>query len=167
MSYVIEKAVPKDAEAILQYLKQVGGETDNLTFGEEGVPFTVEEEAEYLAGLEASKDSIMLVAKEDGAIIGCANLNRQPRRMSHRGGIGLSVLKAYWNRGIGGQLIESLIEFAKSNGVEIVDLQVRSDNAPAIHLYEKYGFVKIGTHPAFHKIGEEELAFDYMCMRIK
>ena len=33
MSIRIEKAVPSDAAKLLEYLKQVGGETDNLTFG--------------------------------------------------------------------------------------------------------------------------------------
>lgn len=30
---VIRKARPEDAEKILAYLRQIGGETDNLTFG--------------------------------------------------------------------------------------------------------------------------------------
>ena len=46
MAISIEKAVPSDAALILDYLKQVGGETDNLTFGAEGHPFSAESEAE-------------------------------------------------------------------------------------------------------------------------
>lgn len=36
MSIMIDKATPADAAAIIEYLKQVGAETDNLTFGAEG-----------------------------------------------------------------------------------------------------------------------------------
>jgi len=48
----------------------------------------------------------------------------------------------------------------------ILDLQVRSDNGSAIHLYEKYGFVKLCTYSGFFRIAGEEVNFDYMCLRL-
>lgn len=166
MAVVIEKARPSDAGAVLEFLKQVGGETDNLSFGSEGLPFTVEAEAEYLGQLENSRNNVMLVAKADGKIVGSASLNRLPRRMQHRGDFSVSVAKAYWNRGIGSLLTESVLSFARQNDFMILDLQVRSDNASAIHLYEKYGFVKLCTYPGFFRIAGEEINFDYMCLRL-
>ena len=44
----IRRASAADAEAVLDCCRQVGGETDYLTFGAEGVAVTVEEEREYL-----------------------------------------------------------------------------------------------------------------------
>lgn len=167
MSITIEKATCEDAAEILQYLKQIGAETDNLTFGAEGLPLTVESEAAYLRQIENSCDAVMLVAKEDGKIVGDASLSRLPRRMKHRGDLGISVVKECWNRGIGSQLLLEIIRFAKQNAFEGIDLQVRSDNLSAIHLYEKFGFRKIGTHPSFFKIGSEEIAFDYMFLKIQ
>ena len=167
MSITIEKATCADAAEILQYLKQIGAETDNLTFGSEGLPFTIESEKEYISQIENSCDAIMLIAKENGKIVGDASLSRLSRRMNHRGDLGVSVLKKCWNRGIGSQLLLGIINFAKENSFEVIDLQVRSDNLSAIHLYEKYGFKKIGTHPAFFKIDGEEIAFDYMCLKIQ
>ena len=151
MNIVIEKASCIDAEAILEYLKQAGCETDNLTFGAEGMPFTVEEEAAYIKQLENSCDGVMFVAKDNGRIVGDASLTRFPRRMKHRGDFGISVLKEYWNHGIGSQLLSEIINFAKENSFEVIDLQVRSDNSAAIYLYEKFGFQKIGTHNYFLK----------------
>mgnify|MGYP003306312009 CR=1 FL=1 len=136
MAISIEKAVPSDAALILEYLKQVGGETDNLTFGAEGLPFSVESEAEFISGMEKSCDDIMLVAKDGSKIIGNASLTRLPRRMKHRGDFAVSVAKEYWNKGVGSQLLHEVINFAKENSFEIIDLQVRSDNLSAIHLYE-------------------------------
>ena len=99
--------------------------------------------------MENSIDNIMFLAKCDGKIVGCASLNRLPRRMKHRGDFAISVAKEYWNKGIGSQLLSNIIAFAKGNNFEIIDLQVLSDNKSAIHLYEKYGFKRIGEHPAF------------------
>ena len=167
MSITVEKATPADAAAIIEYLKQVGGETDNLSFGAEGLPITVEAEAAYIAQLGNSHDSIMLVAKDHGKIIGDASLNRLPRRMSHRGDLGIAVVKEHWNKGVGSQLLCKILDFAKENSFEMIDLQVRSDNLQAIHLYEKYGFQKIGTYPAFFKIGSQFVDFDFMCLVLK
>ena len=166
MGIRMEKAAPSDAAMLLEYLKQVGGETNNLTFGSEGMPFSVEAEAEFISGMENSTDNVMLLAKSDEKIVGCASLNRLPRRMKHRGDFAISVAKDYWNRGIGSQLLENIIAFARENDFEIIDLQVRSDNKSAIHLYEKYGFKKIGEHSAFFKIGDENISFDIMCLEL-
>lgn len=166
MEIIIEKACPADAAALLDYLRRVGGETDNLTFGAEGLPFTVEQEEAFLASMQRSADSVMLVAKEDGQIVGNAGLTRLPRRMSHRGDVALSVAGSHWNRGIGGRLLAELIRFARENAFEILELQVRSDNLPAIHLYEKYGFRAFATHPAFFKMDGKPIEFVYMYLTV-
>ena len=167
MEIQIRRAEASDAAELLDYLKQIGGETDNLTFGAEGLPFTVEAEAAFLEQLRDSRDDIMLIAKADGKIVGNASLNRLPRRMSHRGDLAVSVRKAYWNQGIGRKLLEKLLEFAGENGFKVLDLQVRSDNLAAIHLYEKLGFRKIGTHPFFMKIRGKPVNADLMILELK
>ena len=42
MAIIIEKAKAEDAEAILKLTKVFGSETDNLSFGESGIPVSVE-----------------------------------------------------------------------------------------------------------------------------
>ena len=140
---------------------------DNLSFGKEGVPITVEAEENYLKNLENSRDGVMFVAKKNGRIIGEASLNRLPRRMSHRGELGISVAKAFWNKGVGSALLEQIIDFAKQNDFRIIDLQVRSDNLAAIHLYQKYGFLKLCTYPSFFRIGDNFIDFDFMLLKLK
>lgn len=120
MNIVINRATPKDAAALLDYLKYIGN----------------------------------------------ASLSRLPRRMSHRGELSVSVRKDYWNKGIGKQLMSELIHFAKENNFDIVDLQVRSDNFRAIHIYENFGFKKMGTHPAFFKINNDYIPFEYMYLHL-
>lgn len=165
MSVKIQRASREDAEKMLEYLKTVGGQTDNLTFGAEGLPFTAEEKAEYISNTENSRDEIMLVAKDGEKIVGDASLSRLPRRMSHRGDLGIAVVKEYWNRGVGSALLSEIIEMAKENGFEIIELQVRCDNTAAVHLYEKFGFEKFGTHPSFFKMSED-IPFYYMYLKL-
>lgn len=164
--FIIENARPEDAAAILEYLKAVGGETDNLNMGAEGLPTTVENEESYLRSLTDSPDGVMYTAKEDGEIIGIAHVSRLKRRMSHRASIGVSVRQCAWHRGVGTALMEALVAFARNNGMEQLELEVRSDNERAIRLYEKFGFQKIGTIPAFLKVNGESFDCDYMVLRI-
>jgi len=162
MSVTIQKAQPEDAAALIEYLKAIGGETDNLTFGAEGIPMTEEKESAFLRENSANPRNLMLLAKEEGRIIGDAHIEAFSRRMSHRAGLGVTVRKAAWGRGVGTALMERLIAHAREQKIEIIELQVRSDNARAIRLYEKFGFVKIGCYPGFLKVDGVNVDCDLM-----
>lgn len=152
MNFTIQRAEPEDAAALIEYLRAVGGESDNLTFGAEGLPVTAEEEAGFLRTYRENPRNLMLLAKEEGRIIGDGHIEAFSRRLSHRAGLGITVRKAAWGRGVGTAIMERLIAHAWEQGIEIIELQVRSDNARAIRLYEKFGFVKIGHYPGFLKV---------------
>lgn len=160
----IEKALPKDAEKILEYLKVVGEETDNLSFGAEGMPLSIEAESEYISSLFNSSSSVMFVAKKGDEIVGNARFNGLTReRLKHRGEMGVSVKQSEWSKGIGSKLIDHIIDFAKNTAhAEIISLEVRSDNVRAIKLYQKYGFEKIGSFHGFFKINGKYVDFDLM-----
>ena len=164
MNISIARAVPDDAEELINLLKILGGETDNLTFGSEGLPISVEEERAYIETLEKSASSAMFVAKKDGKIVGNASFSGMTReRMKHRGEFAVSVKKSEWGQGIGSRLLDAVIDFARNSaGAEIVSLEVRSDNVRAIELYKKYGFEKIGHFKGFFKINGEYVDFDLM-----
>ena len=99
--------------------------------------------------------------------VGDVSLSGLPRRMNHRAELGLTVLKSEWNKGLGSQLLQKAIEFAKSNDIEIINLEVRSDNLRAIHVYKKFGFRKIGTSPAYFKIADSYIDFDIMYLDLR
>ncbi len=163
----IRELLPEDAEQMIEYLKKIGGETDNLTFGKEGLPITVEQEKEFLRQAYESKQSVHYGAWKNGQIIGHSNLSGFPRRMSHRAEMSLAVMKSEWNQGIGSMLVEKLIEYARQNKIEIIQLEVRSDNTGAIHLYEKHGFQRIGIIPAYFKMENAYFDFDMMCLDLR
>lgn len=61
-------------------------------------------------------------------------------------------------QGIGEQLLKTLIADAEEKGVVATTLEVRPSNAPAIALYEKYGFVTEGIRKRYYAdTGEDAL----------
>ena len=48
-------------------------------------------------------------------------------------------------------MLQELFVVGESIGVENFTLEVRVSNAPAIHIYEKLGFVSAGVRPRFYE----------------
>lgn len=142
----IRPATPDDAAGILAYLRRVGGETPNLTFGSEGPGFTEEEERGYLAGAAAADNSLAIVATIGGDLVGGLTFDggRRPR-LRHVGEFGISVAQACAGLGIGRAMIEYMIEWAERSGVvRKINLKVRVDNVGAIRLYQRLGWMQEG-----------------------
>ena len=163
----IREARAEDAKALLTYLRRIGGESDNLTFDNQGLPFTEEEESRFLESVHRDPKSIQLIALRNGSIIADGSISGFQRRMSHRANLGISVVREEWNHGIGSMLMERLIDFSRNSGIELINLEVRADNDSAIHLYEKYGFRSIGTSPAYFKIGDRYFDFELMVLDLR
>lgn len=94
---------------------------------------------------------VRLVAEVDGRVVGAGTLHRaRSPRMQHVVGCGLSVHSDYWNQGVGSALMTALVGAADNwLNLKRVELEVYTDNAAAIHLYEKFGFVIEGTKRAY------------------
>ena len=106
------------------------------------------------------------LAKADGEIIGTASLTRKHKRMRHRGELGICVKRAWWGSGAAPALMEAILAFARENGFEQLNLEVRSDNIRAIRLYEKYSFRKLCVFPGFFKIDGQYIDFDLMNLEL-
>jgi RimJ/RimL family protein N-acetyltransferase len=146
LQLTLRRAEPHDAENLLAYIEQTSGESENITFGPGEFELSVEDERKFLQQSAESSNSLYLIAEIDGEIAGTLSFNVGRRsRLKHAGTFGTSVLRKYWNLGIGGHMLAYLIDWAKQNGtIRKINLHVRVDNLPAIHLYEKYGFVREG-----------------------
>jgi ribosomal-protein-alanine N-acetyltransferase len=65
----------------------------------------------------------------------------------------IGVDPAYQGRGIGRALLDNLLAFAdRSGGGGTVFLEVRTDNAAAIALYERNGFVTVGVRKRYYRV---------------
>lgn len=166
MNITYRTAVPSDAAQLLEYLKQVGSETDNLSFGAAGIPFNVEQEAALLERIASSPHSRFFLALDGEKIVGNACVDGSANaRLRHRRNLAITVLRDYWGRGVGTGLMERMLAFARESGAELVSLEVRSDNERAKALYRKFGFVSFGTFPKYFKIGGQ--FFDVDCMTLE
>ena len=153
MEIEYSEALEIDAKKIIDYLTIVAKETDNLTFGIEDCIINEVEEMNLIKEIHDDPNSTMIVAKDQEKIVGIASMTgNNNSRLKHRANIGVSVLKEYWNQGIGTNLMSVLIGYAVEAGIEIIDLEVVTDNEKAIALYEKFGFEIIGTYENYMKV---------------
>lgn len=60
------------------------------------------------------------------------------------GELGLAVLAAFSGQGLGQIMMDMLLNWARLQKFSSVWLEVQTDNAPAIHIYDKFGFVNVG-----------------------
>ncbi len=153
----IEKAKKEDAANIIEYLKLVGGESDNLLFGANEFSISVSEEENMIEQFSSSNTSAMFVGKIEDEIVSILTIMSPFRpRIEHQSEIAISVKKKYWNNGVASNMMNKAISFAKENNkTEIIHLGVKHDNINAIYLYEKMGFEKIGEYKNFFKINDE------------
>ena len=165
----LREAEGADAAQILAYLNQVGGESDNLLFGENGFPMPVEQEAAFLDRQRQETKSVMVagfVGEELVAIASCDALTAR-ERVAHRAGLSVTVKKSFWGLGIGRKAMEALIAFAKTVGLEVLQLEVRSDNTRAVALYEHLGFEKMGLYKNFMKVNGQGCDAWFMNLYLK
>ena len=142
----IRHAVADDAAAVLAYLRVVGAETANLSFGAEGPPLDEAGERALLEDLTTRENCLVLLAEWRGEIVAMLTFAGDRRaRFRHAGELGISVARVCWDRGIGRRLMRQLIGWAERSGVvRKLNLIVRADNARAIAMYESLEFATEG-----------------------
>jgi len=90
------------------------------------------------------------VAIDDGLDVGVVRCARDGVRVDTASLISMWVAPEVRRRGVGGALVDAVIEWARSNGVTRLLLDVADNNAPAIELYTRKGFKpngEVGTLP--------------------
>lgn len=105
-----------------------------------------------------TKTAIAYVAEADGAVagfvIGLTNRNRFGR---YGRVYTLDVDDGYRRRGIGMILMDALLDGLRREGCTSCFLEVKTDNAKAIALYEKMGFTRSRLVPDYYSDGVHAL----------
>jgi len=154
-----------DAEAMIEYLNIVGGESDNLLFGKNEFRLTVEQEREYISNVNINDNALMILGIIVNQIVTVSQVSSSNRkRIVHNSELAISVKEEYWGMGIGTAVMEVLIDFAKNHDtIRTISLGVKASNKKAQHLYEKLGFEKVGVHRNFFNIDgnyDDEILMD-------
>lgn len=93
------------------------------------------------------EDALFLVAEEDEEILGYCGVIMAV----DEGDItNVSVKKEMQGQGIGTELLKKLIVQTGEKGVHTLFLEVRESNQPALALYEKQGFVRMGIRKNYY-----------------
>lgn len=153
----IRRAKPADAAALVKHIQAIVAEPVRTAplYPDEVVDAAAERD--LIEQYANSARAIMLVAEEDGQLVGDLTLRAiSPRRaLEHVASLGMSVRASHRRRGIGRALLEAGIAWAKSAGITRLELFVFADNAPAIALYEALGFQQEGRREHFVRFGED------------
>ena len=141
---VIRASRVEDADAMTELANLPGFRAGTLR-----LPYSrVEQTRGWLEGQDVS--TINLMAVLDGKIVGNAGLSRHAGRRNHAGNIGIGVHDDFVGRGIGRALMNELIEVADNwLNLRRLELNVYTDNAVAIRLYQSLGFEAEGVFVAY------------------
>lgn len=160
MTVTVREATPADAAVLVAHLQELAREPGiNIPLAPDEVTMTVEQEKAILADFEASPRALMLVAIADSQIVGELSLKAISSRkaVKHVATLGMSVKQPWRRKGVGRELMTAALEWAPTVGIKRVELYVYARNAPAIALYESFGFTIEGRRKAFIREGDAYL----------
>ena len=141
---VIRHAEPRDAEPLRMLMAHPEVYHDTLQ-----IPYPAMEA--WQEKLQPKPHTFHLVATLGEQVAGHLSLHVEPRpRRSHVATFGMAVAAGHQGRGIGSALMREMIDLCDNwLRVERIELTVFADNARAIAVYQKHGFVIEGTGKRF------------------
>ena len=140
----VRRAEAVDAAALVALARAVGAE-DGAWLLSSDVWRSVGDERRYLRSVRRHPDAAVFVAEDDGTLAGRLSVARDPHPASrHVADLGLMVAAAHRRRGVGRALLEQAVAWAREAGVRKLELHVFPWNAPALALYEAFGFRREG-----------------------
>ena len=96
---------------------------------------------------------LVAVEPETDKVIGYAGL----LVMADEGYItNVAVFPEYRRRGVAEQIIRVFCDFAQGNHLAFLTLEVRPSNAPAISLYNSFGFEEVGRRKNYYDLPRED-----------
>lgn len=164
---ILKSPEGEDAEQLLNYMKTMSGETNNVLRYPEEVTLTVEEEREHILDNLLNERDFDIAAFIDGKLVGNSGIFCMDTKLKirHRAKLGIAIIKDYWGIGIGDILMQHCLEQAKENGYEQVELEVVTTNEPAVLLYKKHGFEICGTIKHAQKLKDGSYQDFYMMIK--
>jgi L-amino acid N-acyltransferase YncA len=138
----IRKATLEDLDAITGIYNEAILQTV-ATFDTE--PKTIEKQQTWFANHDAKHP--VLVAEQDGLIVGWASLSKWSDRRGYSATVEVSVYveKEHRGSGIGKELLKAIDQESQKVGIHTVIAQIVEGNEPSITLFKHVGFQQVGV----------------------
>ena len=165
----IRNPVKTEANEMIAFLRTVSSETPYLLRCPEEFDFLNEStESFWLRHVVVSQKEAMLVCEVDGKIVGNCHIEWDDTlKTRHRASIGISVLKEYWNLGIGTYFMNAMIKIAEENPFILqIELDYIEGNTRARALYEKMGFRICGILSNAFQLKDGTLLNEYKMVKV-
>lgn len=151
----VRRATLRDVEQVAKNTQVVADEGRYIWTEE-----VTEDSKEFLRKLIKDKGCLLAVAEvgsgRERRVVGSITMTRYGQRIKksqHVRVLGMLIIPGYRERGIGSQLMEFALAWARrQRGVEKVALGVFSNNKRAMRLYEKFGLVVEGVRKGHYHI---------------
>ena len=138
----VRAATPRDAGGFLELYRNVAAEERFLRA--ERVLRSLRE-TRRLFRRPRTSERCFLVAVEDERVLGWISITREPHpAVRHVATFGMAVAADRRGRGVGSAMLAEALRWARSVGVDKVELSVYPDNRGAQTLYRRFGFVEEG-----------------------
>jgi putative acetyltransferase len=159
----IRRAEPDDASAIHEIFN-----CPNVFAGTLQLPYPSREQwQQKLRQVDDAKYNLVAIAGD--RVVGVLDVNTFPNRprRRHVGTIGMGVHDEWQGKGVGKALMRAALDLA-DNWLNLtrVELEVYTDNEPAIRLYEQFGFEREGTLRQ-HAFRDGRYVDSYMMARLR
>ena len=110
-------------------------------------------ERKQIETLLADQNTHFLAARNGEPLMGSVWL----QTVLDEGYIGnVAVRPTYRRKGIADALLEHLDLLAQEKQLSFLTLEVRASNLPAVSLYEKHGYTRVGVRPAYYRDPRED-----------
>jgi ribosomal protein S18 acetylase RimI-like enzyme len=138
---------------------------------------SVARERQYLAMLQApalartrrfvldslKSGAVHVVAVRENEVLGWCDLRpKTAETLRHSAVLGMGVLAGHRRRGIGSRMLTTALALGRERGFLRTELMVRADNARAIDLYRRFGFVVEGNCRGYMRL--EDVDYDALLM---
>ena len=152
--WTLRPARPTDARGLARLFTEVRGEGRWLltTPGAASEP----SEAFFIGEMIRAGGGLALVAEADGNVVGNVLVSLERNLVSsHVGTLSIVVDQAWRDVGIGSDMVRAAQDWCREKGLAKLALSVFDDNARAITVYERAGFVREGLRRRQYRIDGE------------
>lgn len=145
----VRRARPDDLDALL-LLEQRSFSSDRLS------------RRQYRRHLDSASARVLVAVDAQQLLGACVLFFRRRSQLARL--YSLAIQPELRGRGVGRALLDASVAAAREHACLALRLEVRTDNAPAIKLYQQAGFVRIGRLDGYYEDGADawryELALD-------